>query len=39
MNYFFILKVKGAPSQQLKRSILLPHDITVNTHYYEAMGR
>ncbi len=39
MNYFFIVKEEGVLSQQLKRSISLPHDVTVNTHCYEAMGR
>ncbi len=27
---FFIVKVEGVPSQQLKRSISLPHDVIVN---------
>ncbi len=37
MNYFFIVKVEGVPSQQLKNSISLTHDVTVNTHCYETM--
>ncbi len=39
MNSFFILKVEGVQSQQLKRSISLLNDVTVNTHCYETMGR
>ncbi len=43
MNYFLIVKVEGVPSQQLKHSISLPHDVTVNTDCYETvfetMGR
>ncbi len=36
---FFIVKVEGVPSQQLKCSISLPNDVKVNTHCYETMGR
>ncbi len=32
MNYFFIVKVVVASSQQVTCSISLPHDVTVNTH-------
>ncbi len=39
MNYVFIVKVEGVPSNELKRSISLPHNVTVNTHCYETMGR
>ncbi len=38
MNNFFIVKVV-VPTHQLKRSMSLPHDITVNTHCYETVGR
>ncbi len=34
----FIVKVEGVPSQQLKCSISLSHDVTVNTHCYKTMG-
>ncbi len=37
IDYFFIVKV-GAPWQQVKFSISLPHDITVNTHCHVMMG-
>ncbi len=36
---FVIIKVEWVPSQQLKRSISLPHDVTVNTNCYETMCR
>ncbi len=36
---FFIVKVEGVPSQQLKHFISLPHDVTVNTHCYKTMGK
>ncbi len=39
MNCFLKVKVERVPSHQLKRSIALPHDITVNTHRYETMGK
>ncbi len=38
IDYFFIVKVLGAPSQQVKCSISLPHDVTVNTHCHVTMG-
>ncbi len=39
MEYFFIVKVTVAWSQQVKFSKLLPHDVTVNTHCDMTMVR
>ncbi len=38
MDYFFIVKLVGDPSQQVKCSISLPHEVTVNTHCHVTMG-
>ncbi len=37
MDYFFIVKVVVASLQEVKCSISLPHDITVNTHCHVTM--
>ncbi len=36
---FLQVKVVVPSSQQVKCSILLPHDVTVNTHCHVTMGR
>ncbi len=38
MDYFFIVKVVEAPSQQVKCFISLPHDVIVNTHCHVTVG-
>ncbi len=38
MNYFFEVKEVVASSQQVKCSISLPHDITVNTYGHVPFG-
>ncbi len=39
MDYFFIVKVRVASSQQVKWPISVPHDVTVNTHCSGTMDR